>query len=96
MHTQHTLTALELEIQSFAITLRRCFRDAHWEVVGYYAEHAWDASERSSTGWSAVEARVRTAWEFGSEIRPPKDHRVIATDLAPLQLQERALCSAPA
>ena len=60
----NTPTSVELEIQSFSATLRRCFRGASWEAVSYYAEDAWPAAtDRANARWKDVEARVRTAWE---------------------------------
>jgi len=84
MHTQHALSALDLEIQSFAATLNRCFRDARWDVVSYYAEEAWHASERADARWPEVKSRVRTAWESGAVARLPKGHRVLANEVAAL------------
>lgn len=73
----NALTAVELEIQSFSATLCRCFRGASWEVVSYYAEDAWTASDdRANAVWRDVEARVRTAWEATEAVgrlRRPED-----------------------
>ena len=63
MDAQHPLTALDAEIQSFAATLHRCFRDSSWDVVCYYAANAWQASDRAGARWPEVKVRVRTAWE---------------------------------
>jgi hypothetical protein len=68
---------MDLEIHAFAATLNRCFRDARWDVVSYYAENAWHASKRTGTGWPDVEPRVRAAWEAGVSARTPKGHRVL-------------------
>ena len=84
MHAQHALSAVELEIQSFATTLNRCFRDAGWDVVSSYAEDAWPASERAGARWPEVKSRVRTAWEAGAAARPPKGHRVLANEVSSL------------
>ena len=83
MQAQPGLTALDLEIQSFAATLNRCFQAARWDVVSYYAENAWQASDRAGAGWPEVNARVRLAWETGAALRSHKGHRVLATELAP-------------
>jgi hypothetical protein len=63
MQLQPDRTALDLEIQSFAATLRRCFRGASWDAVSYYAADAWSAADRSDARWLDVESRVRTSWE---------------------------------
>ena len=65
MHTQPALTALDIEIQDFAQTLNQCFRGVSWDVVNYYAAHAWSVSDRSDARWPEVRARVRSAWEAG-------------------------------
>jgi hypothetical protein len=82
MYTQHAITALDLEIQSFAETLNRCFRDARWDVVSYYAEDAWQSSDRAGARWPEVKSRVRTAWEAGGAPSSAKGHRVLANDIA--------------
>ena len=68
MFLQPDRTALEMEIQSFAETLRRCFRGAGWDAVSYYAEDAWAAADRADALWKEVESRVRTAWEVAEAL----------------------------
>lgn len=68
MFLQPDRTALELEIESFAATLRRCFRGAGWDAVSYYAEDAWGAANRADALWMDVESRVRTAWEAAEAV----------------------------
>ena len=63
MVLQSNKTALDMEIQSFAAVVHRCFRGASWEAVSYYAEDAWSATDRADACWLDVEARVRTEWE---------------------------------
>jgi len=80
MHLQPDRAALDLEIQSFAATLRRCFRGASWEAVSYYAADAWSAADRASAQWQDVEARVRTSWEAAEAVT--RLRRVEAAKLA--------------
>jgi len=84
MDAQNPLTVLDAEIQSFAATLHRCFRDSSWDVVNYYAANAWHASDRAGARWPEVKSRVRTAWEAGIAARLPKAHRVLVGEISPL------------
>jgi len=95
MHAQHVSTALDVEIQSFAATLNLCFRNVQWEVVSYYAEHAWQASDRANAKWPEVRTRVRAAWELGVAARSPKGRRVLASEVAPPLTGARGVSVSP-
>ena len=82
MHAQHAFTALEIEIQDFAATLNQCFRGVSWDVVNYYAAHAWTVSDRADARWPDVRSRVRTAWESGLA-RSPKGHLALVGEDVP-------------
>ena len=60
MHLQPDRTALDLEIQAFAATLRRSFRGASWDVVASYAAEALSVVDRADARWQDVESRDRT------------------------------------
>ena len=68
VYVPRALSAMDLEIRSFAATLRQCFRGAGWEAVSYYAEDAWSAADRGGARWQEVESRVRTAWEASEAV----------------------------
>ena len=65
MHPHSEITSLEVEIQAFTATLKRCFGGERWDVVRYYAERTWFAADAAGTTWPEVESRVHAKWNAG-------------------------------